>query len=514
MSLNDFIPRLATRPATVIVAAVIPLVAVFAVPAASPPVGFPGNVQVNRDTSGEATETTQAVDPRDPAHRVAAWRSLHFDTLTSTIDFAVTRDGGAVWQGGRIPTPFDLKENSLPIAAADGQGSFYLSSIGFNSDPFFADVNMFLFKSLDGGESFPLLRILPSIDAVPLGASVVVDPLTDAVLFFWLDFIAGTGSVVMFRKSLDGGETFTEPVQVSRGYSNAVRETGTVGPNGELYVTWFDFESQLLFNRSLDGGRTWLRRDVRIERNLRLPDDLQTELRPGLPVSTVDRSDGPFRGRIYAVYTDLRFGSPDILLRYSANRGTTWSSPVRVNDDAVGNGAEQGFPSVVVDRDGRVHVQFYDRRADMGERRVAVTLATSTDGGASFGPNIRVSDGVLPWERIGDYQNMIAAGDRVHPMWADARLGTNDIWTQSVPVADFDSDGILNDGSGDGQYANLRCTGGASVACDDNCPGTPNVDQADADGDLVGDACDNCPATPNTDQSDLDRDAIGDACDA
>jgi hypothetical protein len=36
----------------------------------------------------------------------------------------------------------------------------------------------------------------------------------------------------------------------------------------------------------------------------------------------------------------------------------------------------------------------------------------------------------------------------------------------------------------------------------------------DSDGDLVGDQCDNCKSVYNADQSDLDSDGVGDACDS
>ena len=47
----------------------------------------------------------------------------------------------------------------------------------------------------------------------------------------------------------------------------------------------------------------------------------------------------------------------------------------------------------------------------------------------------------------------------------------------------------------------------------DNCPDIYNPDQADADGDDVGDVCDNCPDDWNPDQVDADSDDAGDVCD-
>jgi len=78
---------------------------------------------------------------------------------------------------------------------------------------------------------------------------------------------------------------------------------------------------------------------------------------------------------------------------------------------------------------------------------------------------------------------------------------------------DPDADLIPADLDGDPNTPLSRCTGGATMGCDDNCPGTYNPMQEDVDGDFSGNACDNCPAIPNALQANRDSDPFGDDCD-
>jgi Thrombospondin type 3 repeat len=63
-------------------------------------------------------------------------------------------------------------------------------------------------------------------------------------------------------------------------------------------------------------------------------------------------------------------------------------------------------------------------------------------------------------------------------------------------------------------YVDSTDTDGDGIcgAVTDNCPDVSNADQADADGDGIGDACDNCPNDSNADQADDDSDGIGNVC--
>ena len=129
-----------------------------------------------------------------------------------------------------------------------------------------------------------------------------------------------------------------------------------------------------------------------------------------------------------SVARDMR----DIVLVHSTNGGATWSGKLRVNHDPPG--ADQTMPGVAVDGGGHVYVAWYDRRDAAAGDSVHAYAAVSSDGGLSFGPDLRLSSrpsswsgpvstdiGVLPGEIIGDRIAIAAEDNYGIVAWADLR---------------------------------------------------------------------------------------------
>ena len=478
--------------------------------------------KVNQDNAYEdQNETSIAISAIDPQVLVGAWNDYFTgDTRNTVIGYGWTSDGGQSWQSSRYMPPLFASSNTGdPSVTADGAGNFYLGilvySSGINTD------GIYCAKSTDGGATFgaPV-----KIDTGGDKDYISADPANNNLYMFWENESASSSEAIFFSKSTNQNISWSPPLEISDATPRSQNGAAPgVGPNGEIYVAWADFtNNRILFDRSLDGGATFTNPDIVVAARVSPADtlkgqgDFRNVVLPGLGV---DRSSGPHRGNIYIVWDDGRFGDPDVMVSFSTDRGLHWSEPARVNDDTPGNGIDQFFPWVAVDGAGRVHVSWLDKRRDPTNLLTDAYGCLSADGGLHWGPNVRITDvnsipkSVSTSGFLGDYTGIVASGDIAHPLFTDARLGTQDIWIDQLNGVDYDGDGVLNDGDTSGILNDHPCLPGQSTGCDDNCEGDPNPGQEDGDLDGVGDACDNCPAMANSSQTDSDADGFGNVCD-
>jgi len=140
-----------------------------------------------------------------------------------------------------------------------------------------------------------------------------------------------------------------------------------------------------------------------------------------------DRTGGPHNGRVYLVYTDetvAESNNTEIWVRFSDNNGSTWSSPVRVNDDATTR--SQFNPRIVIDQTtGIIALAWMDCRNSAGNNTAQNWGTISTDYGATFLANVQVSTGTSNASTAGsgvdygDYNGLTGHGGFFHPIWAD-----------------------------------------------------------------------------------------------
>ena len=121
----------------------------------------------------------------------------------------------------------------------------------------------------------------------------------------------------------------------------------------------------------------------------------------------------------------------DVYMIRSTNGGTSWSTPIRVNQDTPGLGKKHYFPWITCDPvTGDLSVIFYDDR-NVSSSQCEVYCASSFNGGDTWA-DFKVSDVAftpaaipgLAGGYMGDYLGISARNNKVYPIWPDNRSGT------------------------------------------------------------------------------------------
>jgi hypothetical protein len=371
------------------------------------------------------TQNETAIDVRGDTV-VAGWNQYTDTALVMGV--AHSLDGGHTWTSSAISGHTNLSD---PVVKAGGNGVWYFAYIAVGGVGG-SDLEVFVRRSTDGGATWGAPVAVTSdndFDDKPY-----MDARADEVLVGYADF-GFSPAKVRAARSTDGGLSFSHDVILA---NNSVGGNGAcpvIHPTtGTYYMFWRDsFQDSLWMSRSTDQGVSWSP-DRGIVAMNPLPSPMPGGFRMvNLPSAAAD----PVSGDLIVVWNDQRFGDPDILSIRSSDGGTSWSAPIRVNDDS--GGASQFFPWIDFDPTGVGHVCWYDRRENGFD--IDVYYSRSSDRGMSYEPNVRVTaqafTPILPWDSsirfIGDYNGIAASASTVYPFYQDSREGNQDVYVSLLP---------------------------------------------------------------------------------
>ena len=229
---------------------------------------------------------------------------------------------------------------------------------------------------------------------------------TEALNVVWGDG-KEPGLKVVFLRSTDQGETFTEPLVVSGASTTALEPEIAVDSSDGINVVWQDQDSgvsAIMFARSTDGGATFS-----------TPKRLSTG--EGSAVEAQIFADS--KGRLNVVWVDESSGSAQAYYSRSTDDGVTFSAPINVSN---ATGADIHKPVVVVFED-TVYVGFQNGDVfgeDDGDRQVF--LATSDDAGLKFAVPRQVSRADRQCGRAHSPAMVVDGGGMLHIVWIDASV--------------------------------------------------------------------------------------------
>lgn len=373
------------------------------------------------------------------------------------LDRAVyTNDGGETWKESVLKSPYGVFGD--PAVISNSKGDIFFFHLADPSgkgrgDEAWLD-RIVCQKSTNGGESWNSGSSIGNNPPKDQDKEwVAVHPRKDYLYTTWTQFDTygsedkSCQSNILFSMSTNDGKSWSKPRQVNQYPGDCKDDDDTtegavpaVDNSGKVFVTWSS-NGAIYFDRSFDGGETWLNNDLVVARqpggwSMNIPGLSRSN---GMPVLMIDNSKGRLRNSLYVVWADQRNGEndTDIWFSRSTNFGDLWTQPVRINQD--GKGKHQFLPWLAVDEvTGYIYAVYYDRRA-YDDLQTDVYLAYSVDGGGTFIEKKISEMPFIPSEDkfFGDYTNISAHNGIIAPIWTRMDDGKTSVYTAVIKHEDL-----------------------------------------------------------------------------
>ena len=266
-------------------------------------------------------------------------------------------------------------------------------------------------RSLDGGRTwFPgAVRIDTGLVEASLPSDVQLAASGASVYALWL---ASEIGVVGFNRSLDGGTTWL-PSAMPLGSENSRHNPQIAAAGDHVYAVWFEFrgggEHTIFFTRSLDRGSSWSA--VRAL-DLGNPTDYVQPTRPQIVATD---------SAVFVTWSDRRNGRSDIFVSGSFDEGTTWPLDQRRLDLGSPPGTAHSVSPCIAAQGLQVFVSWLDTRSEGGD----VYFTRSLDGGLTWLPEeVRVSLAAPPGTGA-DSPALAVSGSDVYVSWLEGTYFTS-----------------------------------------------------------------------------------------
>jgi hypothetical protein len=377
--------------------------------------------QANVDANGNnvlgdaANEPSISVDPTNGNKMAIGWRQ--FNSIQSDFrqaGWGYTTDAGVHWT-----FPGVLQNNifrSDPVTKSDEAGNFfYLSLQSTQQESFFCDD---VWRSTNGGQTFTE----QSPDEAGHGGDkewFTIDTTGSTghgfLYQFWTGFFACDFGE--FNRSIDSGVTWQSPINIPNSPDTGTLEVDT---NGILYVGGGG--SPFYCVRSSNARDPGVTPTFDHVTNVNMGGDLIQGGINGIGLCgqtflAVDRSGTASNNNIYMMASVLPNGAgsgTEVMFARSTDGGTTFSAPIRVNDDINHQNKWHYFGTFSVAPNGRLDAVWYDTRNASNNIDSQLFYSYSTDAGVTWAPNIAVSTPFNPQagfpnnQKIGDYITIVS----------------------------------------------------------------------------------------------------------
>jgi hypothetical protein len=381
---------------------------------------FGTNIRIN-DDSGTKAQRTPDIAVSDNGNIYIVWSDDRnnnkdifiskstddgklFGDQTENNDIRVDNDQtGASQQNPAIAS----YNNDIYVVWSDDRSGFY---------------HIYFAKSTDDGATFSghlKIDTLQNQDVCDF-PDIAVNPSDGKISVVWQ-----FDNKIYYAESENGGTSFSASSRVdptSQSYIQQKYPKVAVGSSGDKYVVWEDNRSgpgdfDVYFATATSASTTF--------GGYKRVDEGTTNTDGSRVAIAASGSSN-----VYVVWRDERDGTTgDIYFDKSSDKGSTWGTDKRLESSSKGSHV-QDRPTIELDSSNNIHVAWEDKR----NNDYQIYYVNSTDGGSTFGTNLRVDDAQT---EINGREPSIATGgkNKVYITWKDNRNLNTDIYFSRWGIA-------------------------------------------------------------------------------